>query len=195
MSSREEILQSIRCATMLKHEKPDLTVLEEHAITYPDVVAQFCDMIKQVGGEAILLKEEEDVNEVIKKKFPDAQRIASNLPGITCAALNPDDMANPAELDGTDLAIVDGRLGVAENAAIWIEQDVKQRAVYFISEKLVILLNKKDLVNNMHEAYTKIDTGKYGFGVFISGPSKTADIEQALVMGAHGAQDVLVLIN
>ena len=168
MSSREEILQSIRCATMLKHEKPDLTVLEEHAITYPDVVAQFCDMIKQVGGEAILLKEEEDVNEV---------------------------MANPAELDGTDLAIVDGRLGVAENAAIWIEQDVKQRAVYFISEKLVILLNKKDLVNNMHEAYTKIDTGKYGFGVFISGPSKTADIEQALVMGAHGAQDVLVLIN
>ena len=161
---------------MLKHEKPDLTVWEEHAITYPDVVAQFCDMIKQVGGEAILLKEEEDVNEVIKKKFPDAQRIASNLPGITCATLNPDDMANPAELDGTDLAIVDGRLGVAENAAIWIEQDVKQRAVYFISEKLVILLNKKDLVNNMHEAYTKIDTGKYGFGVFISGPSKTADI-------------------
>lgn len=152
-------------------------------------------MMKQVGGEAILLKEEEDVNEVIKKKFPDAQRIASNLPGITCATLNPDDMADPAELDGTDLAIVDGRLGVAENAAIWIEQDVKQRAVYFISEKLVILLNKKDLVNNMHEAYTKIDTGKYGFGVFISGPSKTADIEQALVMGAHGAQDVLVLIS
>lgn len=195
MSSREEILQSIRRATMVKHEKPDLTVLEEHAIIYPDVVAQFCDMMKQVGGEAILLKEEEDVNEVIKKKFPDAQRIASNLPGITCATLNPDDMANPAELDGTDLAIVDGRLGVAENAAIWIEQDVKQRAVYFISEKLVILLNKKDLVNNMHEAYTKIDTGKYGFGVFISGPSKTADIEQALVMGAHGAQDVLVLIS
>lgn len=195
MSSREEILQSIRCAIMVKHEKPDLTVLEEHAITYPDVVAQFCDMMKQVGGEAILLKEEEDVNEVIKKKFPDAQRIASNLPRITCATLNPDDMVDPAELDGIDLAIVDGRLGVAENAAIWIEQDVKQRAVYFISEKLVILLNKKDLVNNMHEAYTKIDTGKYGFGVFISGPSKTADIEQALVMGAHGAQDVLVLIS
>ena len=78
--------------------------------------------------------------------------------------------------------------------AVWIEQDVKQRAIYFIAEKLVILLNKNKIVNNMHEAYKLIDTGEYGFGTFISGPSKTADIEQALVMGAHGARDVMVVL-
>ena len=83
---------------------------------------------------------------------------------------------------------------MCENGAVWIQQDVEQRAVYFISEALVILLHRTDLVNNMHEAYKRIDTGKYGFGVFISGPSKTADIEQALVFGAHGAKDVTVLI-
>ena len=82
----------------------------------------------------------------------------------------------------------------AENGAVWIEQDVKQRAIYFIAEKLVILLNKNKIVNNMHEAYKLIDTGEYGFGTFISGPSKTADIEQALVMGAHGARDVMVVL-
>ena len=73
-------------------------------------------------------------------------------------------------------------------------EDVKQRAIYFIAEKLVILLNKNKIVNNMHEAYKLIDTGEYGFGTFISGPSKTADIEQALVMGAHGARDVMVVL-
>ena len=98
-------------------------------------------------------------------------------------------------MDGTDLAIVSGKIGVAENGAVWIEQDVKSRAVYFIAEKLVILLDKENIVSNMHEAYDKIDTGEYGFGVFISGPSKTADIEQALVMGAHGARDVMVILT
>ena len=92
------------------------------------------------------------------------------------------------------LAVIDGKIGVAENGAVWIEQDVKQRAIYFIAEKLVILLNKNKIVNNMHEAYKLIDTGEYGFGTFISGPSKTADIEQALVMGAHGARDVMVVL-
>lgn len=102
-------------------------------------------------------------------------------------------MEDPAELNGTDLAVIDGKIGVAENGAVWIEQDVKQRAIIYC-RKLVILLDKNKIVNNMHEAYKLIDTGEYGFGTFISGPSKTADIEQALVMGAHGARDVTVVL-
>lgn len=194
MSSREDILQSIRRANSIKYEKPDLKPLEEHALVYPDKIEQFYAITKQVGGEAILLEEGDDLNEMIRQSYPDAKRIASNLEGITCATFNPDDIDNPAELDGTDLAIIEGRIGVAENGAVWIEQDVRQRAVYFISEKLLILLDKTKIVSNMHEAYKRIHTGKYGFGVFISGPSKTADIEQALVMGAHGPRDVMVVL-
>ena len=177
MSSREDILQSIRRATHVKYEKPDLKPLEEHALTYPNVVEQFYFMMKQVGGEAVFLEEGQDINKLIRESF------------------NPDNVEDPAELDGTDLAIIDGKIGVAENGAVWIEQDVKQRALYFISEKLVILLDKGRIVNNMHEAYKRIHTGEYGFGTYISGPSKTADIEQALVMGAHGARDVMVIIK
>lgn len=194
MSSREDILQNIRRATSIRYEKPDLTLLEAHALIYRDRIEQFYAMMKQVGGEAILLEEGVDLNELIRESYPEARRIASNLSCITCATFNPDDVHNPAELNGTDLAVIYGRIGVAENAAVWIEQDVKQRAVYFISEKLLILLDKNNIVSNMHEAYRWIDTGKYGFGVFISGPSKTADIEQALVVGAHGARDVMVVL-
>ena len=60
---------------------------------------------------------------------------------------------------------------------------MKEKAVLFISEYLVIFLEKEKIVNNMHEAYARIEMDpKYNFGTFISGPSKTADIEQALVM-------------
>ena len=186
MSSRENILQNIRNAVHKKYEKPELETLERHALVYPDVIMQFQSMIKQVGGESLLLNKGEDINDIIIKAYPEAKRIASNINEI---------VADPADLDGTDLAIVSGKIGVAENGAVWIEQDVKLRAVYFIAEKLVILLDKENIVNNMHEAYEEIDTGEYGFGVFISGPSKTADIEQALVMGAHGARDVMVILT
>ena len=192
MSSRDNILKSIREHTGTRYEMPDLNAV--NPIAYPDKVMQFSEIMKQVGGEAVLLKENENINDVILSMNPDASRIASVLPGITCATFNPDDLSSPAELNGTDVAVIKGRLGVAENGAVWVEQDVKHRALYFISEKLVILLEKQKLVNNMEEAYRQINIGQDGFGTFISGPSKTADIEQALVFGAHGAKGVTVVL-
>lgn len=47
----------------------------------------------------------------------------------------------------------------------------------------------------MHEAYSRTEKGGYDYGVFMSGPSKTADIEQALVFGAHGPIQVLVVLR
>ena len=196
-------MQSIRRNTQIRYEKPDLAELEKEAITYPDKIGQFREIMVQMGGRAIVAEAGDDVNELIRKQYPEARRIASSLNTITClgkeqkltcATFHPDDVEKSGDLDGTDLAIVSGKVGVCENGAVWVEQDVEQRAVYFISEALVLVLDRKNLVNNMHEAYKRIDTGNYGYGVFISGPSKTADIEQALVMGAHGARDVTVLL-
>ena len=176
MSSREDILQNIRRNTRTRYERPDLTSLEEEALTYADPVGQFCKIMVQMGGKAVVLGKEDDLNEVIRQLYPDAKRIASILKEvptgekiqlITCATFHPDEVENPGELDGTDLAIVDGRIGVCENGAVWLQQDVEQRAIYFISEALVILLDRKNLVNNMHEAYKRIDTGEYGYGVFM----------------------------
>ena len=80
---------------------------------------------------------------------------------------------------------------------------MKEKAVCFISENLVILLDKKQIVNNMHEAYARLskregcgadEFDQYGYGTFISGPSKTADIAQVLVMGAQAARSATVLL-
>ena len=85
---------------------------------------------------------------------------ASNVEGIE-ADLNPDTIASAADLNGTDVGIIQGEVGVAENGCIWIPQTMKERAVCFISEELVILLSKSNVVNNMHEAYKRIKMTNY----------------------------------
>ena len=192
MSSKESILASIKQNTLQKFDYPNWKV---NAIQYPDLVKQFISISAAVGGEAVELPEGMDVNEYILKRYPNMNAIASNMPEITCATMNPDDVEVAQDLDGTDLAVVKGEIGVAENGCVWIPQTVKHKIIYFIAERLVILLEKKNLVNNMAEAYAKIEKmPKYNFATFISGPSKTADIEQTLVKGAHGAMEALVIL-
>lgn len=192
MSSKESILSRIRSHTGTRYEQPEIIL---DAIHYEDKTGQFSESLKAAGGEAVVLQAGEDINELIRKHFPDAKRIASNLSEITCATFDPDSVSDPRELNNTDLAIVEGCFGVAENGAVWITQQVKHKALYFISTGLVIFINKEDLVNNMHEAYKRVEGTDYKYGFFVSGPSKTADIEQALVFGAHGPMNVLVILR
>ena len=192
MSSKEDILKKYRANIREKFEMPDLSDIK--AITYPDPLLQFMNMTKSVGGNAIEVESGRDVNELIRELYPGAKEIASNLPEITIATRNPDDVGRARDLNGTDVGIIRGEFGVAENACVWIPQTMKEKAVCFISENLVILLPKSQIVNNMHEAYSRIKFNDYGYGTFISGPSKTADIAQVLVMGAQAARSATVLL-
>lgn len=192
MSSKNNILTKIRQNTGTRYEMPKIDL---DKITYDDKIKHFSEVLASAGGKAIELNKDEDVNDVIRREFPQAKRIASNLSEITCATFNPDSLDDPRELNGTDVAIVRGEFGVVENAAVWLPKQVRHKGLYFISNAMVILLDKNQLVNNMHEAYNRNKDAKYDYGVFMSGPSKTADIEQALVFGAHGPIQVLVILE
>ena len=202
MSRKDEILQRYRANTAqllertghqsTDYELPDLSDIR--AITYADPLSQFVKMSQQVGGKVVELDTGDDINATIKKLFPEAKEIASNLAEITIATRNPDTAESAQALNGTDLGIIRGSFGVAENGCIWVPQQMKEKVVCFISEHLAILLSKSQIVNNMHEAYHRIAFNDYGYGTFISGPSKTADIAQVLVMGAQAARSVTVLL-
>lgn len=194
MSKKEDILSKYRANIKQRFDMPDLTDIK--GITYPDPLIQFISMTENVGGKVVEVEPGKDINDIIKELYPDAKEIASNLPEITIATRNPDTIGSPQALNGTDVGVIKGDFGVAENACVWVPQTMVEKAVCFISENLVILLKKSEIVNNMHEAYKRIrfDEKFDGYGTFISGPSKTADITQVLVMGAQAARSATILL-
>lgn len=190
--NKEDLLAKIRANIHTTYEMPSFDDMK--GVSYADPLRQFVEMSQTVGGKVIEKHEGEDINDVIRKAYPDAKVIASNLPEITIANRNPDTVAEANDLNGTDVGVIKGVFGVAENGCIWVPQTMKEKAVCFISEYLVILLDRTQIVNNMHEAYKRVEFNDYGYGCFISGPSKTADIAQALVMGAQAARGVTVIL-
>jgi len=192
MNYKEQLLAKLRAAATTAYDMPAAPV---EGITYADPLAQFVEMSHTVGSQVIMAAPGATLDALVRRAYPEAHVIASNLPQLTIATLNPDTVAEAQDLNGTDVGVVAGQVGVAENGCVWVPQDMKEKAVCFISEYLVIVLPKGGIVSNMHQAYGRIEMGAYGFGSFISGPSKTADIEQALVMGAQAARGVTVIIT
>jgi len=98
--------------------------------------------------------------------------------------------------EGREPVILQAHFGVAENGACWIvHRPDDDRTRYTLPHDLAILLPRDALLPTMHEAYARIvQLGIDDFGLFLSGPSKTADIEQALVLGAQGAIETKVFL-
>lgn len=211
MSSKESILKKLRGNVRETYDMPDLSF---EKLTFQDPVAQFIETAKTTAGANVIVMEnayptdsptsEEaqkwaaEVNEKIREAYPEAKVISSNIVGVK-ADRNPDLVADAQELDGTDVGIIEGTIACAENACVWVPMNMKEKAICFISEYLVLIVPKQCIVSNMHDAYAKLKSmgeasSRYGFGTFISGPSKTADIEQALVYGAQAARGMTILV-
>jgi L-lactate utilization protein LutC len=96
-----------------------------------------------------------------------------------------------------DGVLLDGEIGVAENGAIWVSFEADaDRAAPFLAERIGIVIARARIVSNMLQAYRQMESLP-DYGVFIAGPSKTADIAQCLVVGAHGpiSMQVFILAN
>jgi len=178
MSAKEKILKLLsdrrsppKAAPQLppSHWQPD------------DLIRSFSKALEAAGGEAELLSDPGELPSTLKRSFPDAETI------LDTRQLSSPETAQEGK-HSRDLVIVEGKLGVAENGAVWVEwRDQHPRSALTLAENLALILPKKALVATMQAAYEALDLSTVPYGLFLSGPSKTADIEQALVIGAHGA--------
>jgi L-lactate dehydrogenase complex protein LldG len=193
VTARDAILAALRASGA----KPVPAPRHPAPVRQGEPVARFLEAVTSVGGHPCRVPDTAALVAAVARlpvwSFP---RRVSLVPGLPGGTVDLAAVADPHELADLDVAAIPGEVGVAENGAVWVTGASlgPHRAVFVIPEHLVLVVRAGDVVNDMQEAYGRITLPRPGYGLFISGPSKTADIEQALVIGAHGARSCAVFV-
>lgn len=193
-NSRQTILKSIRQS---QREATPMPTLEQDWLQFDDPVDQFSKVLEGVGGQCVQVASLAEIDEYLASvpQFESANVRTSTVDGIGSPTLDLEAISDPHELEEVDFAVFSGDLAVAENGAVWgTDETLKHRVLYFIPQHMALVVPRAGLVQNMHQAYQQLAFNQRRFGVFISGPSKTADIEQSLVIGAHGPRSHIVFL-
>ncbi|MDV6034685.1 MAG: hypothetical protein F9B45_32255 [Phycisphaera sp. RhM] len=193
--ARQGILDRINTKHVDIPPLPDVDV--DRVIQFDEPIDKFVEMLATVGGQAHQVESQGEVRALLEEieVFRTATRIVSLAPESIAGTIDATQIADPHDLSTVDWTIARGEFMVAENGSIWIDGDtLPHRVLLFIAQYLAIVVPRSQIVSNMHQAYERIENFSARFGVFVSGPSKTADIEQSLVLGAHGCRKLQVFI-
>jgi L-lactate dehydrogenase complex protein LldG len=192
MTTREKILAAVSQNQPPSSPLPDMAVFKG---IEQEPVQKYMQLFTEIGGIATLVDSFAEVKDAIRNRFGSTERIVTTLPELSKVAELYSATADPHSFADVDLAVIKAHLAVAENGAVWLTEEVMgQRVLPYICQHLAVVVAAESIVPTLHEAYAQIGTGQYGFGGFIGGPSKTADIEQSLVMGAHGPITMTVFV-
>jgi L-lactate dehydrogenase complex protein LldG len=191
MTSRDEILSRIRRNQPSPRALPDVP-----AFAPPDgsLVDRFKAGVVRMGGRVEEAPPDGDFDALVRRLFPAAKAIASATAEVAGnRALDPS--IAPVSLHDVDVGVVRAAFGVAETGSVWLaEAQLKVNALAFLSQHLVVLLDPARIVGNLHDAYRDRAPFDARYGVFLTGPSATADIEGVLIHGAQGIRSLTVTL-
>lgn len=194
MSARDDILAALRRNAPPASAPPALDAL---GVRFADPLAQLEVSMAAVGGAVLRAADAAAAAKAVAElpHVASARTLVSLIPEIARSSLDIASVTDPHQLADLDVVILPGQLAVAENAAVWLDtQALPHRALFVIAEHLVLVVRASTIVHHMHEAYARLADRPAGHGVFVSGPSKTADIEQVLVIGAQGPRTCTLVV-
>jgi L-lactate dehydrogenase complex protein LldG len=192
MSSRNEILERIRRNQPQPRSQPAVPAFGP---PMSSAVESFRAALTRMGGKLAETPADGQLDVLVTRLFPDAKVVCSATPEVK--GNRPiSGVKRQSELADVDVGVVRAAFGVSETGSVWLtEREFKVSALGFLSQHLVVLLDPVRIVGNMHDAYRQRAQFDASYGVFMTGPSATADIEGVLIHGAQGIRTLTVVLT
>jgi len=191
MNSRDAILDRVR-----KNQPPAVPrpLLSDFDTGTGPQLERFKTAVVRMGGKFADPPVDRNLNALVRRLFPEARMICSATPEV--AGDRPlDQVRLPAELNDVDVGVVRALHGVAETGSLWLtEAQFKVNALGFLAQHLVVLLDPTHVLATLHQAYSRRTDFDVRYGVLMTGPSATADIEGVLIHGAQGIRTLTVVL-
>lgn len=216
--ARDVILQSIRAnlaaSAGIVHAKhsivPDLgePVLDDASLS---PVERFRERLESVGGHCVVVTSEEEAARALGELVVDlqkrtaAQRLAlSDAPVVSSLArgLAADEICvcpAPAELFNYDIGITTAQAAIAETGTLVLQSErERHRLVSLLPPVHIAIVHARDIVSTIGDALSQLrgsEAQQLSRAItFITGPSRTADIELTLTVGVHGPKELHVIV-
>jgi L-lactate dehydrogenase complex protein LldG len=200
--ARDEILNKLRSAVHSMPDEPDLVQPIYHSIDLPLELA-FKENLEKINGFVYLYSSEDELFQALKEFlnswenediFCNEDEISSRLNAFGIPFRQSSELPKNIEVGITGCEFL-----IAHTGSVMVSSAQKGGRQMFVYPPVhVVIARKEQLVDYLEKAYSGIrEKYKDNFPsqvALITGPSRTADIEKTLVLGAHGPRELHVFM-
>ena len=196
MGTREDILDRVRRnqpPAVSRPEVPDFCRAGQAETGQADFIKTFTQGLQLMAG-TLIESPPKDFQAFLREQFRNAKNICSAVPEYK-GDTRPEDYSNWSDAARIDVSVVRSPLGIAETGSVLLsEEDLHVNTIGFLAHDLVVLLDPKRIVENVHVAYRHPAFRERAYAVLMTGPSGSADIGGKEVHPAQGVMTLTVIL-